>query len=83
MRHSVQIKVIIEKGEKLLRNYSTLVEMPDGVTTSNFKSNIKNNLISLERFEEVKQILWLGNKELKDDEVVPFKSGLEYNLIIK
>ena len=83
MKHSIQIKVILEKNESVLRNYSTLVDTPENISSIDFKTNIKNSLSHLERFQEVKQVLWLGNKELKDDEIVPQKSGLEYNLILK
>ena len=81
MKYSVQVKVL--KETKTLKNYVTLFDVTENSTSVDFKNIIKSSLINLDNFQEVKQVLYWGNKEIKDNEIVPQVSGLEYNLILK
>lgn len=83
MKYSVQVKIFHETENKTMSNYVRAFDMSNDVTCSDFKTNIKNTLNTAYNLQVLKEVLYIGNKEIKDDEKVPLVSGIEYNLFLK
>lgn len=83
MKKSIQIKILTKGGDSTITNYVTVIDLEPSKTTSEQKQIIKSTISSVNNFHVENEILWLGNRELKDTEIVPLKTGLEYNLIVK
>ena len=83
MRQNIQIKILKNSGDTIVTNYVTSLDLQSSATTLTQKSIIKSSISNIDTFEIENEILWWGNKKLKDDEIVQLRSGLEYNLIVK
>lgn len=83
MRQNIQIKILKKDEKSVLTNYVTNLDFNPSETVLNQKTVIKSSISNVETFDVEEEILWYGNKKLKDDELMPLRSGLEYNLIVK
>lgn len=83
MRYSVQIKVFRGDKNNLIQNYVSSFEINEDVTTSEFKTNLKKNINLINGFEVVKESILLGDSELLNDQKVPNKTGLKYEITLK
>lgn len=83
MRQNIQIKILKKDEKSVLTNYVTSLDFNPSETVLNQKTVIKSSISNFETFDIQEEILWHGNKKLKDDELMPLRSGLEYNLIVK
>jgi hypothetical protein len=79
MRYQIQITVRLN-NEKNLKNYVSSFELKDEVTVSEFKEEIKKSFNFLDIYKIEKEIFYLGNRELKNEDVIPKISGLHYLL---
>lgn len=83
MKYQVQIKLLKSDSQNAISNYSTFLDSTENVTSSDFKQVCKSSIPQSANFSVEKEVLYFRNKELNDTDVVPTKSGLEYNLFIK
>ena len=81
MRTNIQIKLL--QKDRTISNYVTNIELTEGALVSEAKSVCKSKFTEFVSEKIDKEVFYFGNKELQDTEVVPNKSGLEYNLILK
>jgi len=84
MMYKVQSKVI--KGEKkdVVHNVNSNFITESLLTVTQLKTLVKTKINILEHAEIESEVLFLGNKEKKDEnEIVELVSGLEYNVFIK
>jgi hypothetical protein len=81
MKKSVRITIEKETPKSTINSYQTAIEATETTTVAEFKTSVKES-ISIP-FEMVKETLYNGSKELKDVDVLPKFSGLEYVLLIK
>ena len=84
MMYKVQSKVI--KGEKkdVVHNVNSNFNTESLLTVAQLKTLVKTKINILEHAEIESEVLFLGNKEKKDEnEIVELVSGLEYNVFIK
>lgn len=81
MRTNIQIKLL--QGDRTISNYLTGVDLRDGALVSEAKTICKSKFTEFVSDKIEKEVFYHGNKELQDTDVVPNKSGLEYNLILK
>jgi len=84
MMYKVQSKVI--KGEKkdVVHNVNSNFITESLLTVAQLKTLVKTKINILEHAEIESEVLFLGNKEKKDEnEIVELVSGLEYNVFIK
>jgi hypothetical protein len=82
--YKVQSKVI--KGEKkdVVHNVNSNFITESLLTVTQLKTLVKTKINILEHAEIESEVLFLGNKEKKDEnEIVELVSGLEYNVFIK
>jgi hypothetical protein len=82
--YKVQSKVI--KGEKkdVVHNVNSNFITESLLTVAQLKTLVKTKINILEHAEIESEVLFLGNKEKKDEnEIVELVSGLEYNVFIK
>lgn len=78
MRYQTQITVKL-KDQSNLQNYVTSLNLNDDLKVVDFKTEIKKTTKFLDLYTIEKEIVYLGSKELKNDDVVPSdKSGLQY-----
>jgi len=78
MRYQTQITVKL-KDQSNLQNYVTSFNLNDDLKVVDFKTEIKKTTKFLDLYTIEKEIVYLGSKELKNDDVVPSdKSGLQY-----
>lgn len=86
MRQNIQIKLLSSgstNDTSTITNYVTNLDIPTGSTVSDVKNICKSNISGSDKFEVIEEILWLGSKKTKDDDLFKFKSGYEYNIFIK
>ena len=84
MMYKVQSKVI--KGEKkdVVHNVNSNFITESLLTVAQLKTLVKTKINILEHAEIENEVLYLGNKEKKDEnEIIQLVSGLEYNVFIK
>ena len=84
MMYKVQSKVL--KGEKkdVVHNVNSNFITESLLTVAQLKTLVKTKINILEHAEIESEVLFLGNKEKKDEnEIVELVSGLEYNVFIK
>jgi hypothetical protein len=78
MRYQTQITAKI-KGQGTFQNYVTNLNLDDNITVANFKEEIKKTSKFLDHFTIEKETVYLGSKELSNEEIVPTdKSGLQF-----
>jgi hypothetical protein len=81
MRQSVKITIQNEKTKRVLLSYVSNHEVEDTTISSELKKQIRETISY--PCEEFSQTLWNDNKEVKDEQVIPNNSKLEYVLLIK
>ena len=82
MKYQTQVTIDL-KDDRTLQNYVTSFNFDENITVSEFKLKIKDEVKFLDIFSVDKEVIYLGNKELKDKDVVPNnKSGLQYYLVL-
>lgn len=81
MRQDIQIKIYINNN--IVSNYTTTLDFQKDLTVTQQKDFIKSSIKGVDNLKKEKDVLWYGYTELKDDDIVKLKSGLEYNLYLK
>ena len=81
MKKSVKITIEKEKSKTNISQYATQFDALSGTTVLELKTNIKSTITN--SFEVVKETLWDGQKELKDVDLLPKSSYLEYIMVVK
>ena len=83
MKYQTQIKVISKDKKINLTNYATTFNLNEDTKCGEFKTQIRSTLNFMNELKVVEEVLYLGNKKLEDDQILPTQSGLEYNLIFE
>lgn len=81
MRQSVKIAIQDEKTKRVISTYATNFEIENTITVSDLKKQIRETITY--PCVEVSQTLWNDNKEVKDEQIIPNNSKLEYVLLVK
>ena len=81
MRQSVKIRINKETPSITIKEYSGGFDVVETTTVLELKNDIKSTISF--PFEMVKEIFYNGDKELKDNDVIPSKNGLSYFITIK
>jgi hypothetical protein len=81
MKKSVKITIEKEKPKTIISQYATQFDVLSGTTVLELKTDIKATITS--PFEIVKETLWDGQKELKDVDLLPKSSYLDYIMTVK
>jgi hypothetical protein len=81
MKKSVKITIEKETPKKKITEYQTQFDTAETTTVLELKTNIKSTILL--PFDAVKESIYVGNKELKDVDLLPKSLDLEYNLLIK
>lgn len=81
MRQSVKIRINKEIPSITIKEYASGFDVVETTTILELKNDIKSTISF--PFEVVKEIFYNGDKELKDNDVIPLKNGLSYFITIK
>ena len=81
MRKLIKITIQTEDKKRIISTYGANFEIEDTTTCSELKKQIRDTIDY--PCEEVSQTLWSDNKEVKDDQIVPKNTKLDYVLLIK
>jgi hypothetical protein len=77
----IEIKVQKSTTKTVLSQYSTNFNITDTTKVSDIKSEIKNKIQYPN--EVLSEIVYIKNKEMKDDDLVNVDSKIEYVLTLK
>jgi hypothetical protein len=75
------VKITVKKLKDNIKQYATQFDSLSGTTVLELKADIKSTITS--PFEVVKETLWDGQKELKDADLLPKSSYLDYIMVVK
>jgi len=81
MMKEIEIKVQKSTTKTVLSQYSTNFNITDTTKVSDIKSEIKNKIQYPN--EVLSEIVYIKNKEMKDDDLVNVDSKIEYVLTLK
>ena len=81
MKKPVRITIQKEKSKSEITSYQSPFDATETTTVADFKVSLKNSIQN--SFEIVKETLYDGSSELKDEELITKKSSLFYVLIVK
>ena len=82
MRQNIQVKIIYSSGDTI-SNYVSNFNLPEPAICSDVKNIIKSQISGSDAFTIEREVLYFGNKKLKDEDIVPKYPGAEYNIFIK
>jgi len=81
MKKLLKITIEKENPKTNITQYATQFDVLSGTTVLELKTEIKATIAS--SFDIVKETLWDGQKELKDADLLPKSSNLDYILTVK
>jgi hypothetical protein len=81
MKKSVKITIEKQNPKTNISQYATQFDALSGTTVLELKTDIKATITNT--FEIVKETLWDGQKELKDVDLLPKSSYLDYIMTVK
>lgn len=81
MKKPVRITIQKESSKYEITSYQSPFDATETTTVADFKVSLKNSIQN--PFEIVKETLYDGSSELKDEQLITKKSSLFYVLIVK
>ena len=79
MKYNIQVKIFTTNEKNPSSNFSRNYTINGTITGRSIKDTIRETL-SMKKDIPYKEVLYIGNKEAKDTDVIGYESSLEYDI---